>query len=411
MGRHSKPSTSSTSVAKIAITGAVLGGGAVGIAAQAQAAPDHEWDVVARCESSGNWAINTGNGYQGGLQFAPSTWLGYGGGQFASAANHATREQQIAIAEKVLAGQGRGAWPVCGRGLSGPTPRNVVTPAAEQTVPADTEAGAVALDNPAPEAAGQDAPEELILVDLAPQDLAPQDLAPQDSAPQDSVPGLQDLPADNPVIDIITVDGETGSAADDAVITSAPDDTVITSAPDVIAIDTVVPADGPEDVLVVVEANWMAPAPKSPADPTVPPAPPSTVVPTDPAAGTTASATTASTTDTATATATDGSATAVASGQAGVPHLPSPDNPPPGTSDDPVAGTDSPNVSYLKDLWQAVQNQEISRSDLLLALAQRSFTSPVPGGDAPGALPGPADGSAPLLIPVTAPAPDAAAAE
>ena len=407
MGRHSKPSTSSASVAKIAITGAVLGGGAVGMAAQAQAAPDHEWDVVARCESSGNWAINTGNGYQGGLQFAPSTWLGYGGGQFASAANHATREQQIAIAEKVLAGQGRGAWPVCGRGLSGPTPRNVVTPAQEQTtVPADTEAGALALDNPAPEAAGQDVPEDPILVDVAPQDLAPQDLAPQDLAPQDVAPGLQDLPADNPVIDIITVDADTGSAADDIVVTSAPD---------VIAIDTVVPADGPEDgpedVAVVVEANWMAPAPKSPADPTVPPVPPSTVVAADPATGTTTSATAASTTGTATAITTDGSATAVASGQAGVPHLPSPDNPPPGTSDDPVAGTDSPNVSYLKDLWKAVQNQELSRSDLLLALAQRSFTSPIPGGDAPGALPGPADGSAPLLVPVTAPAPDAAAAE
>ncbi|MGI9162784.1 MAG: transglycosylase family protein [Mycobacterium sp.] len=379
-------------MAKIAITGAVLGGGAVGMAAQAQAAPDHEWDVVARCESSGNWAINTGNGYQGGLQFAPSTWLGYGGGQFASAANHATREQQIAIAEKVLAGQGRGAWPVCGRGLSGPTPRNVVSPAPEQTaVPADTEAPAVALDNPAPEATGQDAPEELILVEVAPQDLAT-----QDAAPQDGIPGLQELPADNPVIDIITVDGDAGSAADDIVITPGPG---------VIAIDTAVPADGPQDVVVVVEANRLAPAPQSPVDPTVPPAPPSTVVATDPATGTTASATTASTTGTAT----DGSATAVASGQTGVPHLPSPDNPPPGTSDDPVAGTDSPNVSYLKDLWHAVQNQEISRSDLLLALAQRSFTSPVPGGDAPGALPGPADGSAPLLIPVTAPAPDAAA--
>ena len=423
MGRHSKPSTSSTSVAKIAITGAVLGGGTVGLAAQAQAAPDHEWDTVARCESSGNWAINTGNGYQGGLQFSPSTWLGYGGGQFASAANLATRDQQIAIAEKVLAGQGRGAWPVCGRGLSGPTPRNVLAPAPVQTTAAaDAEASAVALDNPAPEAAPQDAPEDLILVDLAPQDLAPQDLAPQDLAPQDTVPGLQDAPADNPVIDIITIDGDTGSAADDIVIESAPD---------AIAIDTVIPQDGtqdgPQDLVVVVETNWSAPAPKAPADPTVPPAPPTTVVvPADPATGaTTASTTTGATSTTGTVTTTGtasttgtpatagGSSTAVAAGQVGVPHLPSPGNPPPGTSDDPVAGTDSENVSYLKDLWHAVQTQQISRSDLLLALAQRSFTAPVPGGDAPGALPGPADGSAPLLIPVTAPAAatDAAAAD
>jgi LysM repeat protein len=71
------------------------------------------WDQLAVCESGGNWAINTGNGYYGGLQFSYSTWLGYGGGAYAPTANLATREQQIAIAEKVLAGQGWGAWPAC----------------------------------------------------------------------------------------------------------------------------------------------------------------------------------------------------------------------------------------------------------------------------------------------------------
>jgi len=71
------------------------------------------WDTLAQCESGGNWAINTGNGYQGGLQFSPSTWAAYGGTQFAPTANLATREQQIAIAEKTLAGQGWGAWPAC----------------------------------------------------------------------------------------------------------------------------------------------------------------------------------------------------------------------------------------------------------------------------------------------------------
>ena len=126
-GRHRKPTTSSVGVAKIAVTGFVLGGGSIILAGQAQAATDAEWDTVASCEASGNWSINTGNGYHGGLQFAPSTWLGYGGGQYASAAYLATREQQIAIGEKVLAGQGKGAWPVCGRVLSGPTPRNVTT--------------------------------------------------------------------------------------------------------------------------------------------------------------------------------------------------------------------------------------------------------------------------------------------
>jgi cell wall-associated NlpC family hydrolase len=88
---------------------AILGG-----AAPAQAASDATWDKVAACESSGNWSTNTGNGYHGGLQFAPSTWAGFGGTQYAARADLATREQQIAVAEKVLAVQGPGAWPVCG---------------------------------------------------------------------------------------------------------------------------------------------------------------------------------------------------------------------------------------------------------------------------------------------------------
>ena len=116
-GRHRKPTTSSVSVAKIAFTGAVLGGGSIALAAQATAATDGEWDKVARCESGGNWAINTGNGYYGGLQFSSTTWLNLGGGAYAPTADLATREQQIAIAEKVLAAQGWGAWPACSAGL------------------------------------------------------------------------------------------------------------------------------------------------------------------------------------------------------------------------------------------------------------------------------------------------------
>lgn len=71
------------------------------------------WDALAQCESGGNWAINTGNGFYGGLQFAPGTWLNLGGGEFAPYAHLATREEQIAIAKKVLAVQGWGAWPAC----------------------------------------------------------------------------------------------------------------------------------------------------------------------------------------------------------------------------------------------------------------------------------------------------------
>ena len=69
------------------------------------------WDAIAQCESGGNWHINST--YDGGLQFHPDTWLAYGGGRYARYAYQASREQQIAIAEKVLAGQGPGAWPNC----------------------------------------------------------------------------------------------------------------------------------------------------------------------------------------------------------------------------------------------------------------------------------------------------------
>ncbi|QBJ97586.1 resuscitation-promoting factor [Rhodococcus sp. ABRD24] len=71
------------------------------------------WDALAQCEATGNWAINTGNGYYGGLQFSQSTWAAYGGTQYAPTADRATREQQIAVAEKVQAAQGWGAWPSC----------------------------------------------------------------------------------------------------------------------------------------------------------------------------------------------------------------------------------------------------------------------------------------------------------
>src|ERR1700761_2726063 len=137
--RHRKPTTSSISVAKLAFTGAVIGGGGIALAGHASAATDEQWDAVAGVESCGNWRINTGNGYHGGLQFSQGTWAAHGGGEFAGSANQATREQQIAVAERVLATQGRGAWPVCGHGLSAATPRNVL-------------AGAHAPDAPPPDA-------------------------------------------------------------------------------------------------------------------------------------------------------------------------------------------------------------------------------------------------------------------
>jgi LysM repeat protein len=72
------------------------------------------WDAIAACESGGNWTTSTGNGFSGGLQFSQGTWDAYGGGQYASTAAGASQSQQIAVAQRVLAGQGIGAWPVCG---------------------------------------------------------------------------------------------------------------------------------------------------------------------------------------------------------------------------------------------------------------------------------------------------------
>ena len=77
------------------------------------------WDVLAKCETGGDWTANTGNGYGGGLQFAHgpgwSTWRAYGGEEFSAHPWEATREEQIVIAERVLAGSGWRAWPGCSR--------------------------------------------------------------------------------------------------------------------------------------------------------------------------------------------------------------------------------------------------------------------------------------------------------
>lgn len=97
---------------------AVAGSGLALAGTGANAADGGTWDKLAQCESGGNWAINTGNGYTGGLQFSASTWAAYGG---SGSAAGASREQQIAVAERVQAGQGWGAWPSCAAqlGLSG----------------------------------------------------------------------------------------------------------------------------------------------------------------------------------------------------------------------------------------------------------------------------------------------------
>lgn len=419
-GRHRKPTTSSLRVAKLAVTGAVIGGSTIGMAAQAQAATDGEWDQVASCESSGNWAINTGNGYQGGLQFSPSTWSGHGGGQFAPAANMATREQQIAIAEKVLATQGRGAWPVCGRGLSGPTPRTVTSaPATPAKTPADpSQAPAAPLDGQEPAAAPEDGTAtELQVINISQDAVVPDDviIVSVDPGPEQATTiGLLAGPATEETAALLQVGLPGGGLAQSPVLTD-PADPAVPSA-------TAAPADAPAPsagtAATPVSTTGASGAPST----TVTPIPTgSTVVPgttvTPIATGTTVmpgSTVTPIATGTSTATGTpattggtttNGTTAVTATAPAnGVPHLPSPENPPPGTSDEPVGPDSSPNVSYLKDLWHAVQNQEIDRSDFLLALTQRSFTAPLPSGtNSSGVMTGPSV-SAPTGTASTVPA-------
>ncbi|MFD3801422.1 transglycosylase family protein [Kocuria palustris] len=138
----------------VAGTAAVFGGAALlGAAAPAQAAD--KWDQLVECEASGDWSANTGNGFSGGLQFTPSTWAAFGGS--GSAANASASEQK-AVAERVLAEQGWGAWPACsaklglsgGSGYSGGAAASTPAPAAE------TQVSTQSVETPAP--AAEEAP-------------------------------------------------------------------------------------------------------------------------------------------------------------------------------------------------------------------------------------------------------------
>ena len=136
-----RSSSSTRTSARALRRGAVVLGGAAAVslgvlAAPASAAAPNDWDAVAQCESSGNWAINTGNGYYGGLQFSQSTWAAFGGTEYASRADLATKAQQIAVAERTLDVQGPGAWPTCGKGLNPSAPEAGAAPVAQALVSA-----------------------------------------------------------------------------------------------------------------------------------------------------------------------------------------------------------------------------------------------------------------------------------
>ncbi|HET7305673.1 MAG TPA: transglycosylase family protein [Segeticoccus sp.] len=153
-------------LAGVAFAGAAtLAAGVAFSAPAANAAPSGVWDRVAACESGGNWSINTGNGFYGGLQFTQSTWAAFGGTSYAPRADMASKSAQIAVAQKVLATQGPGAWPVC-------------------SVQAGLTSGNGGTSAPAPAPEPQAAPEPA----PAPQpEPAPQPAPRQESAPSRSV--------------------------------------------------------------------------------------------------------------------------------------------------------------------------------------------------------------------------------
>ncbi|WP_285843475.1 transglycosylase family protein [Kocuria palustris] len=174
----------------VAGTAAVFGGAALlGAAAPAQAAD--KWDQLVECEASGDWSANTGNGFSGGLQFTPSTWAAFGGS--GSAANASASEQK-AVAERVLAEQGWGAWPACsaklglsgGSGYSGGAAASTPAPAAE------TQVSTQSVETPAP--AAEEAPVEQAPAAEAPVEQAPAAEAPAAQAPAAEAPVAEQAP-------------------------------------------------------------------------------------------------------------------------------------------------------------------------------------------------------------------------
>ncbi|MET9802505.1 transglycosylase family protein [Streptomyces sp. NPDC006368] len=150
-GRHRRYQPSRINRASLTVT---AGGAGMALpligAGAAHAASVDVWEKVAACESTNNWRINTGNGFFGGLQFTQSTWEAYGGTRYAPRADLATRDEQIAVAEKVLKGQGPRAWPSCSvkagltRGGAAPAiapggSRKATPPATPTTVPTQRE--------------------------------------------------------------------------------------------------------------------------------------------------------------------------------------------------------------------------------------------------------------------------------
>ncbi|MFJ2866741.1 transglycosylase family protein [Kitasatospora sp. NPDC087314] len=199
--------TTSTATKRNRVRMAVVAGAAVAAlpvaglvtATSASAASVSTWDSVAQCESGGNWAINTGNGFYGGLQFTSSTWAAFGGTAYASQANLATKAQQISVAEKVLASQGPGAWPVCSvkAGLTkGGAPAAVDT-SAGSTAGSTAAKPAAPAAKPAPAPKADVAPKAAPKADVAPKNVAPKSDAPKAAPKNDAAKGAKSWTGSN----------------------------------------------------------------------------------------------------------------------------------------------------------------------------------------------------------------------
>ncbi|MGW3310394.1 transglycosylase family protein [Streptomyces sp. NPDC001073] len=121
---HKSPMGQARTTAVLAGAALLAPLGLLAASGNAAAADSGVWDRIAQCESGGNWHINTGNGYYGGLQFSAGTWRAYGGSAYAATADQASKSAQITVASKVQRAQGWGAWPVCSvrAGASGSAP-------------------------------------------------------------------------------------------------------------------------------------------------------------------------------------------------------------------------------------------------------------------------------------------------
>ncbi|MEE1622309.1 transglycosylase family protein [Zafaria sp. Z1313] len=198
-------------IATLALAGGVVGLGA----APASAASAATWDALAECESSGNWSINTGNGYYGGLQFSLQTWQAFGGtGNPADA----SKAEQIAVAEKILAGQGWGAWPACSAklGLSGKS--GSIAGSSEASSTAST--GSTSSQSTSSQSAGSQSSGAA----SSSQGAATQEATAQKAAPQKSSASVPKHRADAPVDAVATVPAK--DSGDDYTVASG--DTLFT---------------------------------------------------------------------------------------------------------------------------------------------------------------------------------------